>query len=1074
MSEEMKFYIVGGDELAIKRVKSARFVSPVKEESPVAVTARLARSNRLSLDTKVPASAVVVRGDEEKFEEFANYRDIETTRSVFTDRDGLEIILTNDILVKFKPDVGYDDRVKLLEKLNCVVLDPRGHVWKVRVRDLEEDAPLDISNKLWEDKHVEFAEPDALQRAQWADVTPPSDPRFKNQWHLHNTGQGGGKTNADVSALGAWEYTWGSSGVKVVVHDSGVDINHPDLRGNMLPGWDVDNDDTNASNNNGPHGTACAGVVAATVGKKTGVVGIAPRCSIVPLRAAGSHSWSTWADTFKWARKKGDIITCSWTISSNSTLSDAIKDAVKKGRGGKGTPIFFATGNGYKDYIGYPAKLDQVIAVGASTNKDVRSGYSNFGDGIDFVAPSSGGTRGIETTDIQGSFGYNTQDGISGNYCQAADSSAFGGTSSATPLAAGVSALMVSVNPALTADEVRHIMRSTADKIDKAAHPYETVLIGSEVQRYDWSSGWTTAEFCRIGGKTYLILLKKSNGTVHVHRMRTDGRVGTKINDFDWTSGWTQAKPFKVGTKNYLFLLKQGNGYVHIHKMNSNGTVGSEVQRYDWTGGWSTAEFYQTGGKTYLFLLKKSNGSVHIHRMNSNGTVGTRVETHDWSSGWSQAQPYKVGNKLFLFLLKEGNGIVHIHEIKTNGTVGSEVERHDWSAGWSTVEFYNVGSSTYLFLLKKGNGLVHVHRMNSDGSVGTHLEERDWTSGWTQAQPYEVDGRHFMFLLKEGNGHVHIHRFREYGWNEWYGYGRVNAQKAVKAAKDKIVEGRVGNMVKDYDWSSGWTTVEFHAAGASRFLFLLKESNGIVHIHKMKGDGTVGPKVDTRDWSSGWTQAKPFRVGSNHYFFLLKKGNGHVHIHKSPSSGKVGTEVKRYDWSSGWTTAEFYNIGSSTYLFLLKEGNGIVHIHKMNSNGTVGTKIDERDWTGGWTQAQPYVVGNKHFLFLLKKGNGIVHIHKLGSNGKVGAEVERHDWSSGWSTAEFYQSGANTYLFLLKKSNGIVHIHKMNSDGSVGMRIDTRDWSSGWTQAQPFKIGSKLFLFLLKEGNGIVHIHEIF
>jgi hypothetical protein len=328
------------------------------------------------------------------------------------------------------------------------------------------------------------------------------------------------------------------------------------------------------------------------------------------------------------------------------------------------------------------------------------------------------------------------------------------------------------------------------------------------------------------------------------------------------------------------------------------------------------------------------------------------------------------------------------------------------------------------------------------------------------------------------------HGWKEHSWiriypawstndsqNKWIPMGTIFGIYAVYDFS-LISYGAVGQEIKRYDWSSGWSTAEFYKIAGNTYLFLLKQNNGIVHIHKMNTNGTVGSSVDNRDWSSGWTQAKPFYVGNTPYLFLLKKSNGIVHIHKLNSNGKVGVEVKRYDWSKNWSTVEFYQIAGNTYLFLLKESDGSVHIHKMNSNGTVGTKTDDRNWTSGWTQAKPFYVGNTPYLFLLKKSNGIVHIHKLSSNGKVGVEIKRYDWSKNWSTVEFYQIAGNTYLFLLKESDGSVHIHKMNSNGTVGTKIDDRDWSSGWTQATPYFVGDNPYLLLLKKSNGYVHIHK--
>ncbi len=263
---------------------------------------------------------------------------------------------------------------------------------------------------------------------------------------------------------------------------------------------------------------------------------------------------------------------------------------------------------------------------------------------------------------------------------------------------------------------------------------YSPYTFAKPEHRYDWSSGWSTVEFYEIGGNTYLFLLKKSDGSVHVHRMNTNGTVGSRVDTRDWSSGWTKAQPFTVGSQQYLFLLKEDNGHVHIHKINGNGKVGAEVKRYDWSSGWSTVEFYEIGGNTYLFLLKKSDGSVHVHRMNTNGTVGSRVDTRDWSSGWTKAQPFTVGSQQYLFLLKEGNGHVHIHKINGNGKVGAEVKRYDWSSGWSTTEFYEI---------------IGQHKIKGDGKVGAEVKRYDWSSGLGTTEFYKIIGQVYIILLKK-------------------------------------------------------------------------------------------------------------------------------------------------------------------------------------------------------------------------------------------------------------------------------------------------------------------------------------
>jgi len=118
------------------------------------------------------------------------------------------------------------------------------------------------------------------------------------------------------------------------------------------------------------------------------------------------------------------------------------------------------SGSPYRIAPSYPANNRHVMAIGASTDYDLRSAYSQYGEDLDMVAPSSGGDLGITTTDRTGGVGYSPN-----NYASFRTDSGFGGTSSACPLAAGVAALVLSVDPWLTYPQVRELLRGTADKI---------------------------------------------------------------------------------------------------------------------------------------------------------------------------------------------------------------------------------------------------------------------------------------------------------------------------------------------------------------------------------------------------------------------------------------------------------------------------------------------------------------------------------------------------------------------------------------------------------------------------------
>jgi subtilisin family serine protease len=138
--------------------------------------------------------------------------------------------------------------------------------------------------------------------------------------------------------------------------------------------------------------------------------------------------------------------------------------------------------------VAYPGAQPSTIAIGSVGPGEIKAAYSQYGPQLDLVAPSSGG-RGaypyIDSTDRTGSDGYNTAGGTSGNYCKADGVSGFSGTSSSTPLAAGIGALVRSVNADLSPAQVRNILRETADKIHTGYAGYT----GRQTGRNDYY-GW--------------------------------------------------------------------------------------------------------------------------------------------------------------------------------------------------------------------------------------------------------------------------------------------------------------------------------------------------------------------------------------------------------------------------------------------------------------------------------------------------------------------------------------------------------------------------------------------------------
>jgi hypothetical protein len=312
---------------------------------------------------------------------------------------------------------------------------------------------LEMANLFFESDLFSAAEPDLMGDGN--DINCASDPLFNGvgsnrQWNLIDK----------LNICPAWQVTTSCDETVVAVIDSGIELSHPDLIGNIHNiSYDTESG-TSPSKIVGlapNHGTLCAGIIAAK-SNAIGIAGVAPNSKLMSISnsmATTPNSRQKRADGISFAWQNGaDIISNSWSWAGTGyqIIDDAISNAVTFGRNGLGCVVVFSVGTtetGGTYIVNYPGNNQLVIAAGAVDLGEDKYD-SNYGNDIDVVAPG----RNIWSTDLNGSY------------------SLFGGSSTAAPHVAGLAALILSIKPGLNQAQVRNFIEGNTDKIQGAGLSY--------------------------------------------------------------------------------------------------------------------------------------------------------------------------------------------------------------------------------------------------------------------------------------------------------------------------------------------------------------------------------------------------------------------------------------------------------------------------------------------------------------------------------------------------------------------------------------------------------------------------
>ncbi len=421
-----------------------------------------------------------------------------------SDGTGRPVDVQNSLYVNFKPGTSVEDQQSQIAARGFTELRRLSETRVLVEPPPHELGPLAFSGQDKADDDVLEVEPNMVHHLER--FSSPGDPLLPQQWHLDAPEAAADlRAGIGVRAPGAWAVSKGTRDVVVAVADDGFDLTHPDFGGEgkvaLARNYFVRRGELRSNGNVLPrpgdyHGSPCAGVAIAEA-NGTGTLGVAPGCSFAAVRFPLSVPDDALAAMLIDIAEFADVVSCSWGygpayVPMSNHLRETISElAATGGPHGRGVVFCVAAGNNncpvrdetnsvpyqylrngvvrthYGPVNRWLAAHPDVVTVSAVSSMGWRSAYSSWGNEIDVCAPSDNWDdlrvvntrgRGVVTVDNEG-YGPGSDFTPDSRYTKS-----FGGTSSATPTVAGVAALVRSVNPELSASEVRDLLRESADK----------------------------------------------------------------------------------------------------------------------------------------------------------------------------------------------------------------------------------------------------------------------------------------------------------------------------------------------------------------------------------------------------------------------------------------------------------------------------------------------------------------------------------------------------------------------------------------------------------------------------------
>ena len=326
-----------------------------------------------------------------------------------------------EILVRYAPGISKNQRAEINRLHGVRILEAIPELGIYRLSIPSNSTVSTMVDEFSHDPRFEAAEPNYI--GQGGDFFP-NDSSFDRQWHLHNTGQFGGTIDADIDAVEGWSITRGDVSITVAVLDTGIDFDHSEFSGRLLPGFDFVNEDSDPDADHS-HGVLVTGLLAANADNNSSIAGVDHFAQILPVKVLDDENLGSLMDLSQGlvfaANEGASVISMSLIDYGQSSF---LEDALQFARDSGAILIACAGNGGIGDAdVSGPGVSPLTISVGASTLADERASSSGTGSALDVVAPGSG-VLTVSANNFNGA-------------------SWFSGCSAATPVVSGIASLLL-------------------------------------------------------------------------------------------------------------------------------------------------------------------------------------------------------------------------------------------------------------------------------------------------------------------------------------------------------------------------------------------------------------------------------------------------------------------------------------------------------------------------------------------------------------------------------------------------------------------------------------------------------